>query len=156
MLETTALILPDSYFGRKNDMMHVFKQRQVLSPCSNVTCMRSIKVVEYTSPQFEVYILWLDVAGFSDIINNVNVLGSFFIGGLYIYLSERPELSEASRHLLITGFLGALTTFSTFSLETLLLIEQGHYNTALFNVLSSVMFCLGSAYLGISLAKAFL
>ena len=87
---------------------------------------------------------------------SVNVLGSFFIGGLYIYLSERPELSEAYRHLLITGFLGALTTFSTFSLETLLLIEQGHYNTALFNVLSSVIFCLGSAYLGISLAKAFL
>ena len=39
----------------------------------------SIKVVEYTSPQFEVYILRLDVAGFSDIINNVNVLGSFGI-----------------------------------------------------------------------------
>ena len=87
---------------------------------------------------------------------SVNVLGSFFIGGLYIYLSERPELSEAYRHLLITGFLGALTTFSTFSLETLLLIEQGHYNTALFNVLSSVILCLGSAYLGISLAKSFL
>ncbi len=87
---------------------------------------------------------------------SVNVLGSFFIGGLYIYLSGRPELSEAYRHLLITGFLGALTTFSTFSLETLLLIEQGHYNTALFNVLSNVVFCLGSAYLGISLAKAFL
>ena len=86
----------------------------------------------------------------------VNVLGSFFIGGLYIYLNERPDLSEANRHLLITGFLGALTTFSTFSLETLLLIEQGHYNTALFNVLSSVIFCLSSAYLGISLAKAFL
>ena len=87
---------------------------------------------------------------------SVNVLGSFFIGGLYICLSERPELSQAYRHLLITGFLGAFTTFSTFSLETLLLIEQGHYNTALFNVLSSVIFCLSSAYLGISLAKAFL
>lgn len=87
---------------------------------------------------------------------SVNVLGSFLIGGLYIYLSERPELSEAYRHLLITGFLGALTTFSTFSLETLLLIEQGHYNTALFNVLSSVIFCLGSAYLGISLSKTLL
>ena len=55
---------------------------------------------------------------------SVNILGSFFIGGLYIYLSDRPELSEAYRHLLLTGFLGALTTFSTFSLETLLLIEQ--------------------------------
>ena len=87
---------------------------------------------------------------------SVNVLGSFFIGGLYIYLSQRPELSEVYRHLLITGFLGALTTFSTFSLETLLLIEQGHYNTALFNVMASVMFCLGAAYLGISLAKVFL
>ena len=87
---------------------------------------------------------------------SVNVLGSFFIGGLYIYLSERPDLSEATRHLLITGFLGALTTFSTFSLETLLLIEQGHYNIALLNVIGSVMFCLGAAYLGISLARIFL
>ena len=87
---------------------------------------------------------------------SVNVLGSFLIGGLYICLSERPELSQAYRHLLITGFLGALTTFSTFSLETLLLIEQGHYNTALFNVLSSVIFCLSSAYLGISLSKTLL
>ena len=87
---------------------------------------------------------------------SVNVLGSFFMGGLYIYLSERPELSEAYRHLVLTGFLGALTTFSTFSLETLLLIEQGHYNIALFNVMASVMFCLGAAYLGISLAKVFL
>ena len=86
----------------------------------------------------------------------VNVLGSFFIGGLYIYLSDRPDLSEASRHLLITGFLGALTTFSTFSLETLLLIEQGHYNAALVNIAGSVIFCLGAAYLGISLAKIFL
>jgi len=87
---------------------------------------------------------------------SVNVLGSFFIGGLYIYLSERPELSEAYRHLLLTGFLGALTTFSTFSLETLLLIEQAHYNTALLNVLGSIILCLGSAYLGISLAKVLL
>lgn len=84
---------------------------------------------------------------------SVNVLGSFFMGGLYIYLSERPELSEAYRHLVLTGFLGALTTFSTFSLETLLLIEQRHYNTALSYVLGSIIFCLGSAYLGISLAK---
>jgi CrcB protein len=87
---------------------------------------------------------------------SVNVLGSFFIGSLYIYLSERPDLSDASRHLLITGFLGALTTFSSFSLETLLLIEQGHYNIALLNVIGSVMFCLGAAYLGISLARIFL
>ena len=87
---------------------------------------------------------------------SVNVLGSFFIGGLYVYLSERPDLSEASRHLLITGFLGALTTFSTFSLETLLLLEQGHYNTALFNVLGSVTLCLGSTFLGISLVRTFL
>ena len=87
---------------------------------------------------------------------SVNVLGSFFIGGLYIYLNGRPDLSEESRHLLITGFLGALTTFSTFSLETLLLVEQGHYNTALFNVVGSVMACLGAAYVGILLAKIFL
>ena len=85
---------------------------------------------------------------------SVNFIGSFLIGGLYIFLNGRPDLSDAYRQLLITGFLGALTTFSTFSLETLLLIEQGHYNTAVLNVLVSVTLCLGSAFLGSSLVKA--
>ena len=85
---------------------------------------------------------------------SVNFVGSFLIGGLYIFLNARPDLSDAYRQLLITGFLGALTTFSTFSLETLLLIEQGHYNTAVLNVLVSVTLCLGSAFLGSSLVKA--
>ncbi len=87
---------------------------------------------------------------------SVNVLGSLLIGALYVYLNERPDLPEAYRQFLITGFLGALTTFSTFSLETLLLIEQGHYNTALCNVLGSVTLCLGSAYFGIFLVRMIL
>ena len=57
---------------------------------------------------------------------SINVLGSFLMGFLFIETLERltitPELSSG----VLTGFLGGFTTFSTFSMETLLLVEQGY------------------------------
>ena len=84
----------------------------------------------------------------------VNVLGSLLIGILFILLTERMQLPEFYRPLLVVGFLGAMTTFSTFSLDTLLLFQQGHYNTALFYILSSVVVCLFAVYMGILIARA--
>ncbi|MCG8413713.1 MAG: fluoride efflux transporter CrcB [Pseudomonadales bacterium] len=84
----------------------------------------------------------------------VNALGSFLIGLLFILFSERLQMAETLRPLLIVGFLGAMTTFSTFSLDALLLFQEGNYNTALFYILSSVVVCLFAAYIGILLAKA--
>ncbi len=84
----------------------------------------------------------------------VNALGSFLIGLLFILFSERLPMAETLRPLLIVGFLGAMTTFSTFSLDALLLFQEGNYNTALFYILSSVVVCLFAAYIGILLAKA--
>ncbi len=79
----------------------------------------------------------------------VNVLGSLLMGFLYILLIERASLSPEWRAVLLVGFLGAFTTFSTFSIETLNLVENGELMKAGLNVLLSVSFCLLAAWLGI-------
>ena len=86
----------------------------------------------------------------------VNLLGSFLIGLLYIFFAEKLSVADQWRPVIITGFLGAMTTFSTFSLDALLLFQQGHYNTALFYVLSSVMICIFAAYAGMQIARILL
>ncbi|MBU14632.1 MAG: fluoride efflux transporter CrcB [Gammaproteobacteria bacterium] len=87
---------------------------------------------------------------------SVNVFGSFLMGALFILFMEKAELIAAYRPLMAIGFLGAMTTFSTFSLDALLLFQQGHYNTALFYVLSSVIICIFAVYFGMLLARAVL
>jgi fluoride exporter len=86
----------------------------------------------------------------------VNLLGSFLIGVLFILFAEKLQIAEQWRPLFIVGFLGAMTTFSTFSLDALLLFQQGHYNTALFYIFSSVVACLFAAYMGIQFTRILL
>ncbi len=84
----------------------------------------------------------------------VNVLGSVVIGVLYVLISERLVLSEQWRGLLVVGYLGAFTTFSTFSLDTLLLLQEGRWLPALGYVTGSVLLCLAGAWLGLLLMRA--
>lgn len=82
----------------------------------------------------------------------VNVLGSLLIGVLYVAF-ERGGLHQDLRLLLTVGLLGAFTTFSTFSLETLVLLEQGTWGRALVNIVASVVFCLVACAIGVYLAR---
>jgi len=81
----------------------------------------------------------------------VNVLGSFLIGFLYLYFEQ--TINPISKALLVTGFLGALTTFSTFSLETFLLLQDGLYLKALLNILLNVTLTITSTFVAIMLFK---
>ena len=83
----------------------------------------------------------------------VNVLGSLLMGALFVVLSERLALGPEWRAGLLVGLLGAFTTFSTFSLETLVLLEEGRWLTASANVFVSVLLCLLATWIGLTLAR---
>ena len=83
----------------------------------------------------------------------VNVLGSLLIGFLYIWLLERLVAGPALRAFLLIGVLGAFTTFSTFSIETLNLMESGQLGKAIANVVISVTVCIAAAGLGVLAAR---
>jgi fluoride exporter len=83
----------------------------------------------------------------------VNVVGSLLIGVLYVFLTERLMGGAGLRALLVVGLLGAFTTFSTFSIETLQLIENGEAARALANVLANVVLCLSACWLGLIMVR---
>lgn len=83
----------------------------------------------------------------------VNVLGSFGIGVAYVYLVAGGNFSDHYRAFVMVGFLGAFTTFSTFSLETLHLYESGDTIKATLNILSSLFCCFLACWLGVLIAR---
>ncbi len=82
----------------------------------------------------------------------VNVVGSFIIGVLVVWLANRTSLAAELRFLLITGFLGAFTTFSTFSIDTLMLFKESPVLAGL-NIVLNVGVCLLAVWAGTVLAK---
>ncbi len=82
----------------------------------------------------------------------VNLSGSFLIGLLYTVTTQKST-SPLLAPLLITGFLGALTTFSTFSLENFLLLEHGRWLIALVYTLLSLTLGLACVYLGVTIGR---
>lgn len=84
----------------------------------------------------------------------VNCVGSFLMGILFVLFLERfAGIAEQMRALLLIGFLGGFTTFSTFSIETINLIENGEILTAAINVIVSVSFCLILTWFGVLLGR---
>ncbi|GIU48011.1 putative fluoride ion transporter CrcB [Shewanella sairae] len=77
----------------------------------------------------------------------VNILGSFLMGVIFA-LGQVSELSPEIKAFVGVGMLGALTTFSTFSNETLLLMQEGYLVKALLNVVVNVGVCIFVVYLG--------
>lgn len=80
----------------------------------------------------------------------VNISGCFLMGLLFVLLVERFNgVSPQLRSLLLIGLLGGYTTFSSFSIETLNLFENGAFLAGVVNILLSVTLCLTATWLGI-------
>lgn len=92
--------------------------------------------------------LWLNArwAGFPLGTLAVNLVGGVLIGMALAWLERRPD--ELLRLLLVTGFLGGLTTFSAFSAESLLMLQRGEFGLAAGHTLAHVLGALACAALG--------
>lgn len=83
----------------------------------------------------------------------VNVLGSLLMGFLAYFLTERLNLGPEWRAAILVGFLGSFTTFSTFSMETLTLLNQGEMAKAALNISVSLVLCIAATWIGVWLAR---
>lgn len=83
----------------------------------------------------------------------VNLIGCLAIGFLSAWFLLRSDIPLVLRTGLTVGVLGGLTTFSSFSLEVLRLLENGQHGLAVSYLLGSVLAGLGAAWLGMSLAR---
>ncbi len=84
---------------------------------------------------------------------SVNLLGSFILGLLATLFLEKVIVGQELRLFLLVGLLGAFTTYSTFSLETLNLLRSGEWLFAGFNIVLNVMGALIAVWAGVSIAK---
>ena len=84
---------------------------------------------------------------------SVNIIGSLLMGFIVVLISECLEFSLLWRATLVTGFLGGFTTFSSFSLDTIKLLQQGAMLKAMIYIMSSVAICLIATFIGIWFAR---
>jgi fluoride exporter len=83
----------------------------------------------------------------------INVTGSFLIGFLMTMLTERFQLDPQWRLLLVVGFLGGYTTFSSFEWETFTAVRDGALWAGMLNIVSSVVVGYIAVWLGVMLAR---
>lgn len=104
--------------------------------------------------------------GMSLMLNNVehkiqfgtlacNVIGSFLMGVLFVLILEKEHWNPELRPLLMVGFMGAFTTFSTFSLETVAMLSEGHVMWAAIYILLSVILCIAALAGGLWFTRLF-
>ncbi|MEA3025787.1 MAG: fluoride exporter [Alphaproteobacteria bacterium] len=84
-----------------------------------------------------------------------NVTGSLVMGLLAAYFALKGDASQHWRLFLTTGILGGYTTFSAFSLDTVLLYERGETALAVLYVLASVALAIGGLFAGLALVRHF-
>jgi len=84
----------------------------------------------------------------------INIVGSFIVGFFVIWTTERVLIDPRWRLLVVIGFCGSFTTFSSYAFETVSYFEQGQWGLMLANIFSNNLLCLGGALAGMAAARA--
>jgi len=84
----------------------------------------------------------------------INVVGSMIVGFFVIWTTERALVDPRWRLLVVVGFCGSFTTFSSYAFESMAFFERGQWGLMLINVFTNNLLCLGSALAGMALARA--
>lgn len=84
----------------------------------------------------------------------VNVVGCFIIGAFMVLVTERVIANPYWRLLVAVGFLGGLTTFSSFGYETLKLMQDAQFQWAAYNILGNLILGFFATWLGMTVARA--
>jgi CrcB protein len=83
----------------------------------------------------------------------INIVGSVIVGFFIIWTSERALVDPRWRLLVVIGFCGSFTTFSSYAFETMAYFEQGQWGLMAINILSNNILCLGGALAGMAAAR---
>lgn len=83
----------------------------------------------------------------------INVVGSLLVGFFVIWTTERVLVDPRWKLLVVVGFCGAFTTFSSFAFETMAYFEQGQWSLMTVNFLGNNLLCLGAAVAGMAIAR---
>jgi CrcB protein len=83
----------------------------------------------------------------------INIVGSFIVGLFVIWTTERALVDPRWRLLVVVGFCGSFTTFSSYAFETMAYFEHGQWGLMLANILSNNILCLGGALAGMAVAR---
>lgn len=84
----------------------------------------------------------------------INILGSFIVGLFVIWTTERVLIDPRWRLLVVVGFCGSFTTFSSYAFETVSFFERGQWALVLANIFANNLLCLGGALAGMAVARA--
>jgi len=83
----------------------------------------------------------------------INIVGSFIVGWFVIWTTEHVLIDPRWRLLVVIGFCGSFTTFSSYAYETMAFFEHGQWGLMLANIFSNNLLCLGGALAGMALAR---
>ncbi len=103
--------------------------------------------------RYGVSLMLISKSGFPLATLTVNLVGSFLVGVCYVVIVERMIFSDLWRPLLVVGMMGGLTTFSTFSLEVVNLLQQGRLAMGLGYIVLSFGLCVAAAFAAIHLTR---